>query len=1090
MTISHFFIDRPKFAIVISIVITLVGSLALLTLPVAQYPDITPPIVTVTATYPGASPEILERTVIKPLEDNINGVDDMIYISSSADTTGTTKTSITFFPNTDPDIAQVNVQNRVSQAEPNLPGEVRRLGVKVNKESTTMLLGVSLISPDNTFSSLYLNNYAKQFIVDPLKRIKGVSNVQIFGSPYSMRIWLDPKLMESYRMTTSDVQDALEQQNIIVAAGSIGGGPNVPQQQFNYTVQAQGRLVTVKEFNNIILRTSSNGAIVRVKDIGRAELGEQAYDSSARLDNKPQAFVVVYQNTDGNALDIAKQVYKSMEVLSQQFPRGVEYLIPYDTTIFIKRSIDEVVITLLQAIGLVILVVFLFLQNVRATFIPTVAIPVSLIGTFAVMQALGFSINTISLFGLVLAIGVVVDDAIVVIENVERHMEDSNLPPREAARIAMTEVTSPIIATTLVLLAVFVPVMFMPGITGGLYRQFAVTISVSVLISSVNALTLSPALCSLILKEGRMEPIAFLRPVDRAIKWATEKYGTVVTAILRKGILTAVIVLIIFGSTGYFYQSTPTGFIPNEDQGFFFVDAQLPEAASLNRSARVLREITNITKTVDGVERVITVAGRSFLSGNLSNTGLIIVMLEDWDSRPDGKTLRQIMTEVNKLYRNYPDAALRAFEMPAIPGIGTTNGFAYQLQDTLSRPPQAIAKVAQNLALKATQDPAIQFAFTTFRTDVPQYFLNVDRNKAMVLGISLGDIYATLQAQFGSLYVNDFVREGRIYQVNIQADAKYRANPEDFRLFYVRNGKGEMVPITSVATITPILGPAQVFHYNLYRTVAINGNAASGYSSGDAINTMERLSDDLPPGYTFEWTALSLQEIEAGNLAPLIFLLSFTFVYLFLVAQYESWIMPIAIVGSVPLAIFGAIGGTHYWAPIFELNNNIYAQVGVILLIGMAAKTSILIVEFSMDLYKEGKSARDAAITAAKLRFRAVLMTAFSFILGVSPLVVATGPGSASRHSLGITVMCGMITATVFAPLLVPGFYFHLQRWLEFFAKKMGTPPTPPSTSAQSDETISSESSGDTSIADSESVITTNPEKQSEVPTIESNNKS
>ncbi|SIO11407.1 efflux RND transporter permease subunit [Halodesulfovibrio marinisediminis] len=1039
MTISHFFIDRPKFAIVISLVITLVGGLAILTLPIAQYPDITPPVVTVTATFPGASPEILERTVIKPLEDNINGVENMIYISSSADTTGTATTTITFAPGSDPDMAQVNVQNRVSQADPNLPEQVRRLGVTVNKQSPTMLLGVSIISPDNSYSSLFLNNYAKQFIVDPLKRIHGVSDVQIFGSPYSMRIWLDPKLMESYRMTTSDVQDALQQQNIIVAAGSIGGGPNVEQQQFRYTVQAQGRLITAEEFNNIILRATSDGAIVRVKDIGHAELGDESYDFNAKLNNKPQAFVVVYQTSDGNALEIAQNIYKRMEVLSQQFPKGIDYLIPYDTTIFIKRSIDEVVETLFQAVCLVVLVVFLFLQNVRATFIPTVAIPVSLVGTFAVMQALGYSINTISLFGLVLAIGVVVDDAIVVIENVERHITESKLPPKEAARIAMSEVTSPIIATTLVLLAVFVPVMFMPGITGGLYKQFAVTITVSVLISSVNALTLSPALCSLLLKEGQLEPISFLRPIDRAIKWSTERYGTIITTILRKGLLTLVAIIVIFSATGYLYKTTPTAFIPNEDQGFFFVDAQLPEASSMNRTQRVLEEVTDMTQKVSGVERVITVAGRSFLSGNLSNTGLIIVMLEDWDSRPDGKTLRDIMAEANKLYRNYPNASLRSFELPAIPGIGTTGGFAYQLQDTLSRPPENIAKVAQQLSMKATQDPAVLFAYTTFRTDVPQYFLEVDRNKAMVMGISLGDIYATLQAQFGSLYVNDFVRQGQIYQVNIQADAKYRAKPEDFWLFYVRNGKGEMVPISSVASITPILGPAQVFHYNLYSTVAINGNAAPGYSSGDAIATMERLSNELPPGYTFEWTALSLQEIEAGNLAPLIFLLSFTFVYLFLVAQYESWVMPVAIVGAVPLAIFGAIAGTHYWAPLFELNNNIYAQIGVVLLIGMAAKTSILIVEFSMDLYKEGKSAEEAAFMAAKIRFRAVLMTAFSFVLGVSPLVVASGPGSASRHSLGIAVMCGMITATVFAPLLVPGFYYHLQRLLEFFERKMKT---------------------------------------------------
>ncbi|MCG8529751.1 MAG: multidrug efflux RND transporter permease subunit [Desulfovibrionales bacterium] len=1035
MSVSHFFIDRPKFAMVISIVITLVGTLAVLTLPVAQYPDITPPVVTVTAVFPGASPDVLERTVMKPLEDNINGVEDMIYMSSSADTTGTSTTTITFASGTDPDIAQVNVQNRVSQAEPNLPEQVRRLGVTVTRESTTTLMGISIISPDNSYSRLFLNNYAKQFIVDPLKRIRDVSEVEIYGSPYSMRLWLNPKLMESYRMTTSDVQYALEQQNIIVAAGSIGGGPNLPDQQFNYTVQAQGRLITADQFNKIILRTSPNGAIVRLQDIGRAELGAESYTSAARLDNKEQAFVIINQTTDGNALEIAKNVYATMEILKQQFPQGVDYLIPYDTTIFIQRSIDEVVLTLFQAVGLVILVVFIFLQNIRATFIPAIAIPVSLVGTFGVMLALGYTINTISLFGLVLAIGIVVDDAIVVIENVERHMRDSGLSPKEAARAAMSEVTNPIIATTLVLLAVFVPVMFMPGITGGLYQQFAVTISVSVLISSLNALSLSPALCATILKEGELKPIRFLQPVNSVIQWTTERYGTIVSTILHKSLLTGALLLVIFSSTGYMFRTTPTAFIPNEDSGYFFVNVQLPEAASLNRTEHILSNITDITKNISGVHQVVTVAGVSFLSGNLSNTGLIFVMLDDWDKRPNGRVLRDIIREAQAIYQNYPDATIQAFEMPAIPGIGTTNGFAYQLQDTLNRPPQDIALVAQNLAFQATQDPSIQFAYTTFRTDVPQYFLEVDRNKALILGIPLGDIYATLQAQFGSLYVNDFVREGQIYQVNIQSDAQFRSVPEDFRLYYVRNGKGEMVPITSVASITPILGPAQVFHYNLYSTVAINGNSQAGYSSGDAIATMERLSEDLPPGYSFEWTALSLQEIEAGNLAPLIFLLAFTFVYLFLVALYESWIMPLAIVCSVPLAIFGAILGIRYWAPIFELSNNIYAQVGIILLIGIAAKTSILIVEFAMDLYEEGKPAQEAALTAAKLRFRAVLMTAFSFILGVSPLVVATGPGSASRHSLGIAVMCGMITATIFTPLLVPGFYYHLQQWLEFVGK-------------------------------------------------------
>ncbi|MBW7472592.1 efflux RND transporter permease subunit [Marinobacter sp. F4218] len=1022
--ISSVFIQRPKFAFVISILITLAGLLALRLLPVNMYPDMAPPQIQVTATLPGASAQVVEEAVTRPIEQQLNGVEDMIYIESTASSEGAATITLTFESGTDTDIAQVNVQNRVALAEPFLPDEVRRQGVVVSKQSGNMLLGINLTSERPDLDGIFLSNYASNNLVETLGRVPGVASAEVMGAKdYSMRIWLDPRRMASLDVTVTEVAAAIQEQNQIVAAGKLGQAPVPEGQQFVYTIQSKERLSDPEEFGQMIIRARPGGGFLRLRDVGRIELGSRSYTSTAKLNNQDTAFVVIYQLPDANALDVAEQVKQVVNEAATTFPDGVSHAILYDTTEFITRSIDEVIVTLFQAVGLVILVVFLFLQNWRATLIPSIAIPVSLIGTFAVMAVFGYSINTITLFGLVLAIGIVVDDAIVVIENVERILQEEQLPIRDAVTKAMEEVTGPVIATTLVLLAVFVPVGFMPGITGKLYQQFSVTISVAVIISSVNALTLSPALCVSLLGGGN-QSIRWLRPFEQAITLGTRGYSKVVGRLLRKSALVGVALVVVLAGTVGLFKSVPSAFVPPEDQGFLFVDVQLPDASSLERTDAVLAKVTDMVLEDPAVTDFISVSGFSLLGGSGSNNGLGIAMLKDWEEREAPELgLRAIVPRLYSGLWAVSEAQVMVFNPPPIPGLGTSSGFDFRLQDNLGRDVSELAQVMNGLIFEANQRNELSRVYSTYRANIPQYLLEVDRNKAKALGIQLSDIFSTLQTQLGSLYVNDFTRFGKNYRVLLQAEGEFRQRPEDLSFYYVRNRDGDMVPLTTLASLRPVLGPSSIQHFNLKRSVTISGEAAAGFASGDAIGTMEALASSLPQGYEFSWAGQSLQEIQAGNLALVIFLLAIVFVYLFLVAQYESWSLPIAVIGAVPMAIFGALAGL--W--LVGLANNIYAQVGLVLLVGLSTKTAILIVEFAMQLRQSGLSAEEAANKAAVLRFRAVLMTALSFVLGVLPLVLASGAGAASRISLGITVLSGMVMATILGTLLVPVFYKWIQ---------------------------------------------------------------
>ncbi|MFD2166221.1 efflux RND transporter permease subunit [Thalassotalea euphylliae] len=1024
--ISKTFIERPKFAFVISIVITIAGLIAMSVLPVNMYPQITPPQVEISATYPGASAQVVEEAVIRPIEEQVNGVEDMMYIESTASNNGTATITVYFEVGTDGDIAQVNVQNRVALAENMLPEEVNRQGVSVKKKSSNMLMAINLYGENDNIDQLFLSNYATNYLTEPLARVPGVAAATVMGEmSYSMRAWLKPDRMASLGVTVAEIQQSLKEQNLIVAAGKFGASPALPNQQFEYSIQAKGRLKTVEEFQQTIIRANENGSYVRLADVARIELGSQDYGINAKLNGQPTAFLVIYQLPDANATEVAIGVKETMKVLAERFPDGLAYAIPYDTTEFILRSIEEVQVTLYQAVGLVILVVFLFLQNWRATIIPSIAIPVSLIGTFAFMQVMGYSINTITLFGLVLAIGIVVDDAIVVIENVERLIKEEKLPIKEAVTKAMEQVSGPVIATTLVLLAVFVPVAFMPGITGELYKQFSVTISFAVLISSVNALTLSPALCTVLLSEKNMKPVSWLMPFERGIKKLTGSYTNAVSYLLKRALRIGIMVGTVFVATGWLTTQVPTAFVPAEDQGFVFLDVQLPDAASANRTQAVIDRITPLIKNDPAVSDIITVSGFSLMGGAGSNNGFGIIMLHDWEERNSPELgLKQVIPRLMGQLWTMPDAQIMIFNAPPIPGLGNAAGFEFKLQDSEGKDPIELAQVMNGLIFEANARPELTRVFSTYRATVPQYQLVVDRNKAKAQGVALSDIFTTLQAQLGSLYINDFSQFGRTYRVTIQAESEYRAKPEDLHFYYVRNADGDMVPLTTLARLDPILGPTTINHFNLYRSASITGQGAPGYSSGEAIAVMEELAANLPQGYVFEWAGQSKQEIEAGNLAPVLFGLALLFVYLFLVAQYESWTIPFSVIAAVPLAIFGAMITLY----MVGMPNNIYAQVGLVLLIGLSTKTAILIVEFAMELHAQGKSVFEAAVEAAQLRFRAVLMTALSFVLGVLPLVFASGAGAGSRVSLGLTVLAGMMAATILGTLLVPYFYSIIQQ--------------------------------------------------------------
>jgi len=951
----------------------------------------------------------------------------MIYMQSTSNDSGNYSLNVTFAVGTDPDIATVNTQNRVSQATSQLPSEVTANGVTVQKASTNMLLVITLYSPNGTYDPVFLSNYASINLKDSLARVQGVGRADVMTDfAYGMRIWLDPDRLTSLGMTPTDFIAAVQDQNIQVAAGQIGAPPVPDGQQFQYTIKAKGRLATPEEFEEIVLRTGEDGAIVKIGDVARVELGAQFYNASGEFNGQPSTVLAIYQAPGANALQVSENVLARLESLSQAFPDDVEYAVPFNTTDFVQASLDDVIATLFLTFLLVVSVVFIFLGNWRATIIPTVAIPVSLIGTFGVLLALGMSLNTISLFALVLAIGIVVDDAIVVVENVERIIAEEGLAPKEATAKAMEQITSPVIATTLVLLAVFVPTIFMPGITGRLYSQFAVTISVSVVISSINALTLSPALCGLILKARSGPPKGLMGLFDRGITGVRDGY----TAIIRRLVRVAFVGLIIVGGAIAVIMSLgstlPQGFLPSEDQGYLMVDVQLPDGAALQRTETVTERVVELTQAVPGVENVVIVNGYSILNGaTSSNAALVIATMSNWEERQEPSLrINAILAKFWADFSTIPGANIIAFNPPPIPGLGTTGGVQMMMQQTGGGTPQDLASAVGSMVYSANQSSDIARAYSTFRANVPQVFVDLDREKAKTLGIGVSDVFTTLQAYLGSFYINDFNIFGRVYKVMIQAEGQYRDKIEDIGRLYVRSTDGTMVPMRSVLTTENVLGPQILTRYNMFRAAAVMADPAPGASTGVVINEMESAADEaMPPGYTYEWTGTAQQQQGASNIVMFILMLSILFTYLFLVAQYESWSMPVAILMSVSFAIMGAL------VAVFVTGGdvNLYTQIGMIMLVGMGAKNAILIVEFAMEQRDTGKSIMEAATEAAHLRFRAVMMTALSFLLGVVPLMTASSAGAASQKAIGFAVFGGMLFATVIGVLMIPVLYVCLQ---------------------------------------------------------------
>jgi multidrug efflux pump len=1112
---ARFFVDRPIFATVLSLVIVIVGLVALEMLPIAQYPEVVPPTVNISATYPGASAKVVADTVAAPIEQEVNGVENMLYMLSKSTNDGQMNLDVTFRVGTNLDFAQVLTQNRVAIAEAKLPDEVKRQGVTVKKKSPMILLCVNLLSPDGRYDQLYLSNYATIQVKDALARLPGVGDVSFLGArDYSMRVWLDPTALASRNMTASDVLQALREQNVQVAAGRIGQPPAPRGVDFQYTVNTLGRLLDPEQFASIVVKTGERGEITRLADVGRVELGAKSYDVGSYLDGQPSVTMAVFQLPGANALATAESVRAEMDKLKARFPEGMEYRIVYDTTVFVDESIHEVYKTLFEAFILVFVVVLVFLQDWRATLLPMIDVPVSLIGTFFVMAMLGFSLNNLSLFGLVLAIGIVVDDAIVVVENVERWMA-KGLPPREATIKALDEITGPVIAITLVLSSVFIPTAFIAGISGQFYRQFALTIAASTIISAINAMTMAPARAVTLIKphapgEERHEALphagvvllfallcdwfltarvqhlfglsagghghaahgsaaalwairiavvvaggfvghllngavnrallAFFRGFNRFFDRITEGYGRIVAGLVRVTSLVLVAYAGLMGLTWLGFSTVPVGFIPEQDKGYLVVNAMLPDGASLERTEAVMERVDAIARSTPGVAHTIRVPGYSILtSNNISNVGGMFVILKDFDERiPEKLTAATVAASLRAGFRQVQDAVVVAFGAPPVDGLGNTGGFKLQVQDRADAGPAALQGAVETLIRAGNAQPGLVGLFSSYRAAQPQLYLQVDRAKAKALGVSLDDVFSTLQIYLGSAYANDFTRFGRNWQVNLQADAAYRVNPEDIGQLKVRNRDGGMVPLATLVTVKDTTGPAIVNRYNMFPSAEIAGNTAPGVSSGQAIATMDTLANrELPSTMSFEWTELTLQQILAGNTAVFVFVLGAILVFMVLSAQYESWSLPGAIILIVPMCLLAAIAGV--W--VVGSDNNIFTQVGLVVLIGLAAKNAILIVEFAKQMQDEGKARFDAIVLACKTRLRPILMTSFAFILGVVPLITTAGAGAEMRFALGIAVFSGMLGVTLFGVFFTPVFYEVIRGATDRRAGRKAAPP-------------------------------------------------
>jgi multidrug efflux pump len=1027
---ARFFIDRPVFAIVIAIVIVILGCVAIPTLPIATYPEVVPPVVQITAVYQGGNATDLEKTVSQPIEQQLTGLDGMLYYFARASNNGTLTIDVTFELGTDPDLATVKVQNKVSVALPLLPPEVQHVGVTTKKVSSSFLLFVALTAPDNRYDMLFLNNYAAINLVDRIGSLPGVGNAVLGGAQnYSMRVWVNPDKMAKLQLTATDIDNAIQAQNRQNPAGSLGQPPVPTGIDYQYPVNASGRLVTAQQFGDIIIRAQPDGSLLRVRDIGEVELGAQDYGNFTYWNRREAAFIIVYLSPGANAVDTQRQVMKFMELAKQSFPAGLEYKIPYDSTRFVTRSISEVIETLFIAVLLVILVVFIFLQNWRATLIPLLTVPVAVVGTFALFPFLHFSINTTSLFGLVLAIGIVVDDAIVVVEAVQLNI-DRGMNPREATIRAMDEVSGPVIAIACILAAVFIPVAFLGGISGQIYRQFALTIVASVLLSAFNALSLSPALSAMILKPK--DPVCrgllakLFREFNKAFDWTTNQYLSGARGLIRKAFFALLALGAVYIGTGALFKILPSGFLPEEDQGVFISSVRLPDGASIERNVETSKQVENVLKTTPGIADTSVVGGLDVPTAtNNSNVSTVFATLTPWDDRKAKNVqFENILAAVQQRYYGIKDGFIFAFGLPPILGLGTSGGFEFMLEDRAGGDIEALAQATDQLVAAARSRPELQNVVSTFRNTVPQYKVEVERDKVQTMGVPITDVYDALQTFLGGLYVNDFNRFGRTWRVYLQAEPDFRRHPSDINRFYVRTAQGDMVPLSTLARTESMVGPDVIYRYNRYRAVKILGSAAPGYSSGQAAAVMEQLAKQLPNGFGYEWTGTVYQQRLAEGKEGYTFGLASVLVFLFLAALYESWSTPFSVILAVPLGIFGALLGIfsrHY-------DYDVYTQIGIVTLIGLAAKNAILIVEFAKLRQEEGMTIEDSAIEAAHLRLRPILMTSFAFILGVLPLAIATGAGAGARRALGTAVLSGMLAATLLAVFIVPVLYVVVNR--------------------------------------------------------------